>query len=168
MVERQAQCVVAEAVIQLQGQTFQDLRRGGRVEQRAEVVEQFAGQLDLVRLAIGGVQDDAAAHVPTVHPCTGQVIEAELRTVAKRQPAAVIVVEPANIRVDQAFAKQRLDQALETALGGRIQGIAQMIEGNAVGLERLGAEGFAPAREQLLLILRIGAHQALFLEAVVD
>jgi hypothetical protein len=38
-----------------------------------------------------------------------------------------------------------------------------MIEGDAVGLESLSAEGFAPVNEQLLLFLRIGAHQVRFL-----
>src|SRR5690349_12472190 len=144
MVERQAQGVVAVAIVQLAGQTLQYLRGGGRVELGAEVSEQFAGQLDFVGQAVGGVQDDAAANVPAVHSSARQVIEAKLRTVAKRQPATTVVVVFAGVGVDQAFAKQRLDQALEAALRGRLQGIAQMVEGDAVGLEGRSAEGFAP------------------------
>ena len=52
----------------------------------------------------------------------------------------------------------RLTISLASAVAAR-QGIAQMVEGDAVGLEGRSAEGFAPVREQLLLFLRVSAHQ---------
>ena len=72
------------------------------------------------------------------------MIEAKLRTVAKRQPATTVIVVFAGIGVDQTFSKQCLDQALEAALRGGLQGIAQVVEGDAVGLEGRSAECFAP------------------------
>jgi hypothetical protein len=87
------------------------------------------------------------------------MLEAKVRAIAKRQPAAASVVVFAGVGINQLFTEQRLDQALETALGGGLQGIAQMIERDAVGLESLSTESFAPVSEQLLLLLRVIAYQ---------
>ncbi|WP_223445841.1 MULTISPECIES: hypothetical protein [Pseudomonas] len=52
---------------------------------------------------------------------------------------------------------------MEAAWRGGRQGIAQMVEGDAAGLEGRSAEGLAPVGEQLLLSLRESAHQVRFL-----
>lgn len=67
--------------------------------------------------------------------------------------------------IEKIFAKQRLYESLQAALNGKVQVCAERMEGDGVRLESRASKRFAPASEQLLVLIVERVFQVLILWA---
>src|SRR5690606_27934985 len=106
---------------------------------------------------------DCATQVPAVHAALAQILEAQPALICTRQPATVLLVMNARLRIEKTFAKQRLYEPLQAAFDGKVQVCTERVQGDIARRESLASKRFAPASEQLLILIVERVFQVLIL-----